>query len=626
MALMIRDELEIEDFDERNLKCCCPFHNEDHVSFIWNPKSLSFHCFGSCGRSYDIIDIYMHKGLTYLEACDKLFQTAKIPYTFGERKVRTKRAYRYPKEVICTDKTQVYHYLSLRKISPETADYLDIRQDEEGNCVFNYYDANDTLTMVKYRPSHRIEKGQSKNWCQENADTAPILFNMNRINPDQPLLICSGELDCAAAVEAGWKNAVSIPLGDQNLHWVQECYDWLEQFQSIIICPDNDESGTKYQKTVVPMLGAWRTKTIHLPTTVINKRGEEQPLKDLNELLYHSGKEAVIDAILSAEDSPVASVVDLSEIQATDYEDVDGVQFGLKPLDDNLLRLFFGTLTVISGRPGSGKSSLISQLVCNALDQGINTWLYSGELPNSVEKSWFNYIFAGPRNVEDSVSTRGDAYKRITNKTIAAINEKYKGRWYIYRDDGDNTLDSLLDSMTNSVRKYATKLLILDNFMCIDTENSDSELKAQTDTIKKLILFARRYDCAVILVAHPRKLSTKDGGAEIGLDDIAGTSNIANLAHRTISMRRVTDADRDNAARFSPRRRALLGCDVLVTILKDRMFGRSNIELGLYYDPASRRFFSDDEEYDHQYLWDTNLYDGCLSSGRNYDAEEVFGD
>ena len=25
---------------------CCPFHSEDHASFIWNRKAQSFHCFG----------------------------------------------------------------------------------------------------------------------------------------------------------------------------------------------------------------------------------------------------------------------------------------------------------------------------------------------------------------------------------------------------------------------------------------------------------------------------------------------------------------------------------------------------------------------------------------------------
>ena len=602
-AQIIVEELGITDFDEKNMKCCCPFHQEDHASFIYNKKAFNFRCFGSCGRSYDILDVFMYKGATYAEACKKLFELAEMPYSFGELGVKTKRHYRYPHEVPCTDKSKVYAYFEQRKISRETLDALDVRQDSEGNAVFNYYDTNDVLTMVKYKPSHKVQHGQAKCWCQQNSDTAPLLFNMNRINVNSPLLICEGEPDCLSAIEAGFKNAVSVPLGSSNLHWIDENLEWLDQFESIIICADNDDAGVKMQKECVPRLGSWRTKVVDIPAIPIGNTG--RVTKDLNEILYVCGKDKVLELILDAKDSPVPSVADLSDVEPTEYEDVDGVTTGLKAIDDELMRLFFGTLTIVSGQPGSGKSSLLTQLACNSLDNDIGTWLFSGELPNGVEKSWFNYIFAGPRNITDAISRRGNPYKKISTTTLAEINKTYKGRWHIYRDDYDNVLDKLIASMTDTVRKYGARCLILDNFMCINTETSEEELRSQTDTIKKLIEFAKKYQVAVILVCHPRKM---DAGTNVGIYDIAGTSNIVNLAHRTIGLRRVTDAERENAAKYSEKRRQLLKYDVIVTIVKDRMFGRQNIDVGLYYDPASRRFFGDMDEYDRRFSWDKKEY------------------
>ena len=616
-AQIIVEELGITDFDEKNMKCCCPFHQEDHASFIYNKKAFNFRCFGSCGRSYDILDVFMYKGATYAEACKKLFELAEMPYSFGELGVKTKRHYRYPHEVPCTDKSKVYAYFEQRKISRETLDALDVRQDSEGNAVFNYYDTNDVLTMVKYKPSHKVQHGQAKCWCQQNSDTAPLLFNMNRINVNSPLLICEGEPDCLSAIEAGFKNAVSVPLGSSNLHWIDENLEWLDQFESIIICADNDDAGVKMQKECVPRLGSWRTKVVDIPAIPIGNTG--RVTKDLNEILYVCGKDKVLELILDAKDSPVPSVADLSDVEPTEYEDVDGVTTGLKAIDDELMRLFFGTLTIVSGQPGSGKSSLLTQLACNSLDNDIGTWLFSGELPNGVEKSWFNYIFAGPRNITDAISRRGNPYKKISTTTLAEINKTYKGRWHIYRDDYDNTLDKLIASMTDTVRKYGTRCLILDNFMCIDTETSEEELRSQTDTIKKLIEFAKKYQVAVILVCHPRKM---DAGTNVGIYDIAGTSNIVNLAHRTIGLRRVTDAERENAAKYSEKRRQLLKYDVIVTVVKDRMFGRQNIDVGLYYDPASRRFFSDMDEYDRRFSWDKKEYKEPLPLPPQLLAEE----
>lgn len=616
-AQIIVEELGITDFDEKNMKCCCPFHQEDHASFIYNKKAFNFRCFGSCGRSYDILDVFMYKGATYAEACKKLFELAEMPYSFGELGVKTKRHYRYPHEVPCTDKSKVYAYFEQRKINRETLDALDVRQDSEGNAVFNYYDTNDVLTMVKYKPSHKVQHGQAKCWCQQNSDTAPLLFNMNRINVNSPLLICEGEPDCLSAIEAGFKNAVSVPLGSSNLHWIDENLEWLDQFESIIICADNDDAGVKMQKECVPRLGSWRTKVVDIPAIPIGNTG--RVTKDLNEILYVCGKDKVLELILDAKDSPVPSVADLSDVEPTEYEDVDGVTTGLKAIDDELMRLFFGTLTIVSGQPGSGKSSLLTQLACNSLDNDIGTWLFSGELPNGVEKSWFNYIFAGPRNITDAISRRGNPYKKISTTTLAEINKTYKGRWHIYRDDYDNVLDKLIASMTDTVRKYGARCLILDNFMCIDTETSEEELRSQTDTIKKLIEFAKKYQVAVILVCHPRKM---DAGTNVGIYDIAGTSNIVNLAHRTIGLRRVTDAERENAAKYSEKRRQLLKYDVIVTIVKDRMFGRQNIDVGLYYDPASRRFFSDMDEYDRRFSWDKKEYKEPLPLPPQLLAEE----
>lgn len=616
-AQIIVEELGITDFDEKNMKCCCPFHQEDHASFIYNKKAFNFRCFGSCGRSYDILDVFMYKGATYAEACKKLFELAEMPYSFGELGVKTKRHYRYPHEVPCTDKSKVYAYFEQRKISRETLDALDVRQDSEGNAIFNYYDTNDVLTMVKYKPSHKVQHGQAKCWCQQNSDTAPLLFNMNRINVNSPLLICEGEPDCLSAIEAGFKNAVSVPLGSSNLHWIDENLEWLDQFESIIICADNDDAGVKMQKECVPRLGSWRTKVVDIPAIPIGNTG--RVTKDLNEILYVCGKDKVLELILDAKDSPVPSVADLSDVEPTEYEDVDGVTTGLKAIDDELMRLFFGTLTIVSGQPGSGKSSLLTQLVCNSLDNDIGTWLFSGELPNGVEKSWFNYIFAGPRNITDAISRRGNPYKKISTTTLAEINKTYKGRWHIYRDDYDNVLDKLIASMTDTVRKYGARCLILDNFMCIDTETSEEELRSQTDTIKKLIEFAKKYQVAVILVCHPRKM---DAGTNVGIYDIAGTSNIVNLAHRTIGLRRVTDAERENAAKYSEKRRQLLKYDVIVTIVKDRMFGRQNIDVGLYYDPASRRFFGDMDEYDRRFSWDKKEYKEPLPLPPQLLAEE----
>ena len=136
-AMLIAEILGVEQFDSRNLKGLCPFHAEDTPSFIYDKKGYYMHCFG-CGKSVDVIEAYMSVGHTFLEAVQFLFDHARIRYNFGELGVKTRRAYKYPKLEPLSDKTKVYEYLSKRKISPKTADYLDIRQDTEGNFRISF--------------------------------------------------------------------------------------------------------------------------------------------------------------------------------------------------------------------------------------------------------------------------------------------------------------------------------------------------------------------------------------------------------------------------------------------------------------------------------------------------------
>lgn len=351
-AKIIAKELDIQDFDEQNLRCCCPFHQEDHASFIYNKKTYSFHCFGACARNYDILDVFIYKGMTYLQACQKLFDLAGIKYSFGELGVKTKHQYKYPKEVPLGDKSKIYTYFKKRCISQNTLDYVDARQDEDGNIVWNYYDTNDVLTMVKYRPSRKIHKGENKCWCQKGADTCNLLFNMNRVNVNSPLLICEGEPDCLSAIEAGFTNAVSVPLGSTNFHWIEENWDWLEQFDNIIVCSDNDEAGYKMQKEVVYRLGSWRTRVVEVPRFYETADCKKLPVNDLNEALYYFGKEKVLDIILNAKDSPVPGVIDFSDIQDIDIDQIDGIRTGIKTLDRYLMKIFLGTLNIITGING----------------------------------------------------------------------------------------------------------------------------------------------------------------------------------------------------------------------------------------------------------------------------------
>ena len=606
-AFIMAELLGLEKFDEKNLRACCPYHNEDTPSFIYNPKNQTFHCFGSCNITVDIIDVLMEKGETFLEAVKYLFEKADIAYSFGEQDVKTKRDYKYPHEEPINEKKNVIEYWGKRGISKRVIDYLDIREDAHGNGVFNFYDTNDVLTMVKYRPAKTIDKSSKtpKTWCQSGADTSPLLFNMNRVNTSKPLLICEGETDCASAIEAGYLNTVSVPLGASNLHWIEENWDWLDEFESIIIWSDNDAAGQKMRKDCIYRLGTWRTKYIVTPNYYEKSDGKKIPLKDINDCLQIGGKEFVLKLISDAKDVPVKSVVDYSDIEELDISQMDGVITGIKPLDNELLKIFYGTLTVLSGRPGSGKTSIVDQMIARTIDEGNPAFLFSKEMPERMSANWFNTIIAGRRNMEEKSTKDGRKYHIIPASIQQKMQSYYKEKLLIYKDNEPNDIEAVMKSAEECVRKYGAKLIVLDNLMMLDLQCNESDKNtAQTNLINDLIKFASKFNVAVVLIAHPKK--TSDSNSDIEMYDISGTSNIINLAMRSIGLRRVSKKEKEDPKSKWGK------YDVVLTVIKDRLLGKADFQMGLWYDLTSRRFYTDYEEYDAQFAWDDNVYSSRL--------------
>ena len=473
--------------------------------------------------------------------------------------------------------------------------------DGHGNTAFKYYDTNDVLTMVKYRPARTVKKGETKIWCQKGADTTPLLFNMNRVNVSQPLLIVEGEVDMMSAIEAGYYNTVSVPLGCQNMHWIEECWDWLEQFNSIIVAFDNDKPGTDARKEVVFRLGTWRTKYIDYPKYKTTDDGKKIPIKDMNDVLQMFGCGYVLTMITNAKDIPVSSVVDFTEIDDLDVSDMSGVKTGIKPLDTELIKLFNGTLTILSGRPGSGKTSLIDQAIANSIDNGNSVFLFSKEMPERMSTNWFNYILAGRRNLIEKQTMDGKSYQVVSYDAKRKIRETYSKKLFIYKDDEPNDIEHVMVSMEECVRKYGVTFLVIDNLMMLDLSCSESEKNtAQTNLVNSLIKFASKFNVSVVLIAHPKK--TPDMQADIEMYDIAGSSNIINLAMRSIGLRRVSKKEKEDPnSKFGK-------YNVVLTVMKDRLLGKADIQIGLYYDVQSRRFFTDYEEYDYHYKWDDRVY------------------
>ena len=268
----------------KNNKCLCFKHSESNPSMSYDTKKKKFKCF-SCGLSYDIFNHYQeYYNKTFLEAVKSIVSVfgMNIDVNINESDRKPRKKPTEHKEY--NDK--VLSYCNKRSISKATLDYVGVKENGNNVC-FEYRNELGEHVANKYRYTSINAKVKMKFEVDTNINT---LFNMDKVDITKPLLITEGEFDTLAAIEAGFKNAVSIPSGVNSTNqWITSNWTFLEQFEEVIIWFDNDEPGIKGAREVFNRLPNASVKIVRCEVA-----------NDINELLHKFGKLAVLKQIEKA--------------------------------------------------------------------------------------------------------------------------------------------------------------------------------------------------------------------------------------------------------------------------------------------------------------------------------------
>ena len=101
----------------------------------------------------------------------------------------------------------------------------------------------------------------------------------------------------------------------------------------------------------------------------------------VRELRDSFGVKAVDRMLLEAVELPCAGLLDLADVKPPDFSSLEKVLSGIGNLDRALGGFYLGELSVWTGKRGEGKSTILSQMLLESIDQGYPVCAYSGELP-----------------------------------------------------------------------------------------------------------------------------------------------------------------------------------------------------------------------------------------------------
>lgn len=560
----------------------CPYcrggKNGDKGTFSISLVTGQFKCLrSSCSVSGNIITLardfdYFSLG----KDIDAYYQTGK-----------QKRFRRFKKMENIKPKTEAITYLESRKITAATAEkyQITVQSKHKNIVVFPFLDEKGNMPFIKYRKTDfnpAVDKG--KEWCETNCK--PILFGMYQCNLDnKTLVLTEGQIDSLSVTESGIENAVSVPFGKNGFTWIPYCWDWMQNFDTLIVFGDCENG-------IITLLDEMRKR--FRGTVKAVQQQDYRGCKDANELLCKYGKDAVRRAVEQAKTVLIDRVIEIADIKAVDLFSLPKISTGIVGIDKVLSGgIYLGQTVILTGKRGDGKSTLGSQILANALDNGKSVFAYSGELPDYFFKRWLDFQIAGQQNVIDRAGEAGSVNYFIPDSKVHKISEWYRGRAYLFdnRSTEDNELEFLLSTIEKAIQQYGIQLVLLDNLMTALDIGLDIDLyRAQSKFVDKLVKISKNYNVAVILVVHPRKNS-------LGADDndvVSGSSDITNKVDVVMTYKRDKTLSDDER---------------LLTISKNRLTGKLAIgakAIKLYFDEASKRISDNRDDFRKPYGWETD--------------------
>ena len=502
-------------------------------------------------------------------------------------------------------KPAAVRYLEGRGISAEVAKRYEItvQKDRENILVFPFYDARGEMRFVKYRKTDFDKtRDKAKEWSEKGG--MPILFGMKQCDQSEKrLVLTEGQIDSLSCAEAGIKNAVSVPNGAKGFTWVPNCWEFLKGFEEIVVFGDCEGGKITLLDEISRRFGG-RVRHVRI--------ADYLGCKDANEILQKHGREAIRHCVDNAAFPPVDCVVEVADVEPVNPSSVEKMKTGIADLDECLGGgLPFGYYHIITGRRGEGKSTLASQLLAEALDQGYGVFAYSGELPVGHFKAWVDFQIAGARKIREGK----DGGYFISKYDRERIADWYRGRFFAYDTEklSDSKL-SIIEIAELVVKRNGVRVILIDNLMTavdLDANAKANKYDAQGEFAKGLAELARRHNVLILLVAHKRKMQAGDFFGNDPNDDISGSSYVTNLAGDIVGYTRPERKLVDKGIATID--------DRVLTVTKNRLFGKVNYEGWIMnFEPKSKRIGNARDSLYRNFGWEMNS-DGFMDVAEDDD-------
>lgn len=481
--------------------CNCPFCGDKERKFSINLGTGYWQCFhlNKCGEKGNFYEFQTKLG-------DKPTKSRDTNIFVNAPK---KKNYVKPPAKIDPPNDPVKAFLQSRGLTEETVKFFQIGSEKGTAVAFPYY-RHGELINIKYRSIK-----EKKFWAI--TDTEPILFNRDNIESEF-LTITEGEIDAMSLHQYGI-GAVSVPTGAGGMGWVESEWEYLDSFPMIYLCFDGDPAGIQGARDLAVRLGEWRCRLVSLPHKDANKCLTEGVPRETIQKCFDNATDFSPETLVS----PNFFRQKIQELFRRGKE-MFGMPTPWTMVDTILKGWRLSELTVWSGRNGSGKSTILNQVLLDLASKKVKSCVYSGEMAPARYLRW-----AVIQHTENEAPHPAN---------IDAALDWMSENIYILNITSGIEPDKLLSDFEFAARRYGVKHFFVDSLMKIHFSGKD-EYRDQHDFMNRLIGFLQKHNVHVHLVAHPRKSESDDD--KPGKVDVKGTSHITDLSDNVIMLQRQSE-------------------------------------------------------------------------------------
>jgi twinkle protein len=387
------------------------------------------------------------------------------------------------------------------------------------------------------------------------------------------LTITEGECDALAVAELGIRSAVvSIKRGSAGaVKDIRESIEFVESFENVILCFDNDKAGRKAARQIARILKPGKTKILKLP----------DGYKDANDMLKNKKFAEFTKAWFEAKVYTPSGIIELSSKKSSwlNREIKESIAYPYEGLNRKLYGLRRGELVTLTGGTGLGKSSVTREL---------EHWLINKTEDNigiiALEENW-------QRTADSIISIEANDriyINEIRNKyTAEELSDLFDksipdGRVYIHAHLGVNNIDEIFSKLRYIIIGCECKWVIIDHLHMLVSALMDSDERRGIDVLMaKLRSLVEETNVGLILVSHLRRVGGDRGherGVQVSLSHLKGSQAIAQLSDCVIALERNQQAEDITEANTT-----------IVRILKSRYTGYTGYACSLLYNSETGR-------------------------------------